>query len=327
MIKKSLSFAVKLSVSGILIYLVFSKVDLRLTLAQMQRVSAGAVGLVILLLFFQVLVAALRWKKIVIAASAGASRLQTSKLYFYYYLGNFLNQGLPSTLGGDALRAWQLHHDGVSLKDSIFSVISDRLMALTAISLLILGTCLFWPQAVTQAQRNLVLLLAVGGLLALPLTLLFCTALAALQQKLRRWQRWLKLAGLKEYLRALFADRRNLLSVLLLSFVIQLLTSLMFYILLQSLDSSVSLGQVLVMSFPVVLLAYLPISVAGWGIREVAMFIAFQHIGVNESTSVAVSILFGFLFVAVSLPAGLLWLLQGRKAVGKIRRELDEEGF
>ena len=324
-----LSFLVKLCVSGLLIYLVFSKVDLKQTLQQMRQISPAAAGLVIALLFFQVLVAALRWKEIVLSAATGTYRLPTSKLYFYYYLGNFLNQGLPSTLGGDALRAWQLHRDGVTLKESVFSVVSDRLMALTAISLLILAALPFWPVRVAPLQRDLVLLLALGGLFSVPLTWLCCYVLRRLQQWLqhRHWQRWLKIAALQDYLQRLFAHRGRLAVILSLSFAIHLLTCLMFYLLLVSLDSSVNLIHVLLMSFPVVLFAYLPISVAGWGIREVAMFTAFQYLGVSESASVAVSILFGFLVVVASLPAGVLWLLQGRREAVKARTELDQEGF
>ena len=65
-----------------------------------------------------------------------------------------------------------------------------------------------------------------------------------------------------------------------------------------------------VLLFPTVLfLSMLPISVAGWGVREGAMIAALALVGITPSASLALSICFGLCLIAVSLPGGILWFM------------------
>ena len=52
----------------------------------------------------------------------------------------------------------------------------------------------------------------------------------------------------------------------------------------------------------------LPISIAGWGVRETAMVAFFGLIGVPAEGAVVLSILFGLVGIVVSLPGGAIWL-------------------
>ena len=62
---------------------------------------------------------------------------------------------------------------------------------------------------------------------------------------------------------------------------------------------------------PVILVTVVPISIAGWGVREGAMVVAFGFIGVPASAAFAVSVLFGLTLAAASLPGSLIWWLSG----------------
>ncbi len=64
--------------------------------------------------------------------------------------------------------------------------------------------------------------------------------------------------------------------------------------------------------FPlVVLLTMLPISIAGWSVREAAMVAAFAYVGVDAPGALALSVAFGLVQVAIGLPGGLLWFKSG----------------
>ncbi len=52
----------------------------------------------------------------------------------------------------------------------------------------------------------------------------------------------------------------------------------------------------------------IPISFAGWGIREGAMVTLFAFAGVNADTALALSLAFGVALLAVSLPGCAWWL-------------------
>ena len=64
----------------------------------------------------------------------------------------------------------------------------------------------------------------------------------------------------------------------------------------------------LVLIPPAILASMLPISIAGWGVREGAMVATLTYAGVSEVDALVVSIMFGFTMVVSSMPGGLLWL-------------------
>jgi hypothetical protein len=73
----------------------------------------------------------------------------------------------------------------------------------------------------------------------------------------------------------------------------------------------VSLRDCILLVPPVILVTVVPISIAGWGVREGAMVVAFGFINVPASAAFAVSVLFGLTLAAASLPGALLWWLSG----------------
>ncbi len=63
------------------------------------------------------------------------------------------------------------------------------------------------------------------------------------------------------------------------------------------------------MLIPLVMVASaIPISVAGWGVREGAMVAALGLVGVGEAQAFAISLLLGLMLIVAGLPGGLLWL-------------------
>ena len=60
------------------------------------------------------------------------------------------------------------------------------------------------------------------------------------------------------------------------------------------------------------LFSVLPLSVAGWGVREGAIVALFSAIGAAKAAALAMSLLYGVILILVSLP-GLLVYLQDRR--------------
>ena len=59
---------------------------------------------------------------------------------------------------------------------------------------------------------------------------------------------------------------------------------------------------------PVSLIQLLPISLAGWGVREVVLVIALASFGVPAEAALATSVLLGLCLIIIGVPGGLLWL-------------------
>ena len=70
------------------------------------------------------------------------------------------------------------------------------------------------------------------------------------------------------------------------------------------------------------LISTLPISLAGWGVREGAMVAALTFVGVETSEALALSILFGLTLLVVSLLGAIFWLIKRRS---KAPRMIDEK--
>ena len=63
---------------------------------------------------------------------------------------------------------------------------------------------------------------------------------------------------------------------------------------------------------PALVLTVIPISVAGWGVREGALIGLFSLIGADKTAVLMMSLLYGLTLIIVSLP-GLVTYLKGRQ--------------
>jgi uncharacterized membrane protein YbhN (UPF0104 family) len=73
-------------------------------------------------------------------------------------------------------------------------------------------------------------------------------------------------------------------------------------------------GQIFQLVPPVMLITMLPISIAGWGVREATMGLAFGYAGLMTSEGVNISLLYGAVSFIVGLVGGLVWILSAEKA-------------
>ena len=82
----------------------------------------------------------------------------------------------------------------------------------------------------------------------------------------------------------------------------------------QSIGAPVLFGQVFQLVPPVMLITMLPISIAGWGVREATMGLAFGYAGLMASEGVNISLLFGAVSFIVGAIGGVVWILSAEKA-------------
>ena len=58
----------------------------------------------------------------------------------------------------------------------------------------------------------------------------------------------------------------------------------------------------------------MPISIAGWGVREGAMVAAFTYAGLPQSDGLLVSLLFGISYLLLGVLGGVVWVLGTQRA-------------
>ena len=63
--------------------------------------------------------------------------------------------------------------------------------------------------------------------------------------------------------------------------------------------------------FAIVIFSMLiPISIAGWGVREGVMVVLLGLIGISSESALALSILYGIILTIVGLMGGIFWLFE-----------------
>jgi len=249
-----------------------------------------------------------------------------------YFSGALVNQGLPSTLGGDSYRAItathldksgtltgekelneELHHSvdlehaTPKLRLSFSMVLVDRLIGLAGNNLLggiglILGgaTLAAWGQDLGFAVVGV--MITIGVVIALVLTLKSTSHL--LEKLLNRFQMTNALPGI----RLAFAWPFNLAQA---SFAvcIHLLLILTFFCCLRAYGAEAPIASLMIGLPALSLLLMLPISISGWGLREATLSSVLALWGVNPSMTVLASISFGAITI-VSLLPGTYFLLK-----------------
>ena len=110
-----------------------------------------------------------------------------------------------------------------------------------------------------------------------------------------------------------FLQLRCLLPTLAISLFIHAAVCVSITLIGLDLGAEITIWQMLVLLPPVLLLSMVPISVAGWGIREGVMITALSFLGVPPAIALAMSILFGVVMLAVGLVGGVVWLTSGGK--------------
>jgi hypothetical protein len=98
------------------------------------------------------------------------------------------------------------------------------------------------------------------------------------------------------------------------SIAVHVLTVAIAWCVAQAIAAPVLFSQAFQLVPPVMLITMLPISIAGWGIREATMGLAFGYAGLATSEGVNVSLLFGAVYFIVGAIGGLIWILSAEKA-------------
>jgi hypothetical protein len=113
--------------------------------------------------------------------------------------------------------------------------------------------------------------------------------------------------------RALFSAQRGP-KLALYSLSVHILTVVIAWCVVKSIAAPVLFGQAFQLVPPVMLITMMPISIAGWGVREATMGLAFGYAGLASSEGVNVSLLFGMVSFIVGAIGGLVWVFSAEKA-------------
>jgi uncharacterized membrane protein YbhN (UPF0104 family) len=307
--RRILLSTLKILVSAALLYFSLRKINPVELASRIDASSMGWIGLAIVVSFLQIFVGVLRWREI--SAECGAP-LPTGLAMRFTVIGTFFNQTLPSSIGGDAVRLWLVARNGAGWRAATYSIFVDRAIGLIALAVVIVASLPWSHRLITDPHGRSALLFVDFAALAGGLGFL---VLGRLQWPwLKHWWGTHHIYACSAIANRVLFSRTHGPKVAVLSLLVHVLAVVIAWCVVQSIDAPVAFDQIFLLVPPVMLITMLPISIAGWGVREATMGLAFGYAGLMANEGVNVSLLYGAVSFLVGLIGGLVWIFSAERA-------------
>ena len=251
------------------------------------------------------LVGAIRWFRLLLAAGIELSFAQTLRAYM---IGMFTNNFLPTGFGGDATRAILVGRPRSRLVAAITSVLTDRVTSVACLIVVAWLAVVLDPSAIPRSLTASLVAVTAAGVIAAVVAAVSLVGGARRAHRLpARLGRWLReshgtCAG--------YARDPGLVGLaLVLGVTFQILTVTASWLLARSLGADLPFALLAVVAPTVLLATVLPISIAGFGVREGSYVVLLGAAGVSHTDATLLSLLTGASLAVASLTGAVALLV------------------
>ena len=291
--------ALRITVSAAMLAFLLTRIDMSALLPDRNASTVPWLVLGLLVWFGAIVLATLRWQRVLAALSLPTP---FPPLLSHSLAGLFVANFLPSTVGGDVLRVMRLSADNGERPGSFASVVLERLTGFFVLPVISLVGLVLHPSLLRLGNATrLALALSLATLAAL-VGILVVAGSPRMGGRLAGHPSWLRFVGAVHL--GIDRIRRNpgaAVGVLAVAFAYQLTVVTAAWVAAQVLGLEV--GWVTMLAFiPVVAIAQvIPISVGGLGLREGALVLLLQPVGVGTAKATALGLLLFGINLVVSL--------------------------
>lgn len=298
-------FTAKLLVTGTCFWYVSRQIDLNQVLSAIRWMDFRWAAFATLVVMLQIPLVGMRWCNIVDALGACNGRMTTRAIIAVTAIGVFVAQVVPS-VAAEGVRAWLLVRLGSDWRNAVTSVVIDRgvgvgLLIAAGFVILLLPSGLIALGAyhhVVLVVYGALLLAGASGLLWAPRMVL----------PLSRWR-------FTQWFARLTVDTRRVLlgpkgpMILGIACLLPTLTIAVVWSLGRAQGLLLPVTDAAVLFTVMIGVAMVPISISGWGLRELAVISLLAGYGVAPERALLFSVCFGLALAIGSLPGALVWLL------------------
>lgn len=313
-IKSLLSFIGKAFVSIILIWYLLSITEFSAVIASLKSASLFWLAAAFVTLILGKIITSYRWQVILRAQDV---EISLRFLVGSVFVGQFFNSFLPTTIGGDAMRAYDTAALSKDSTKSVVSVIADRMIGVFALALLAILALLIGWAGNQDVSFYVIPVLLVFFLCSAGVLLVFNERLYLILDRLLKITRMEKAARLLGDAHNSFNMLKETPQVLFIAFLASLLLQinviLFYYLIGLSLDLGISFLY-FAMIVPVALVVLLvPFSINGIGIREGIFVYLLTGLGVENKDAIALSWISFGLMLTQGIIGGIIFALRGVK--------------
>lgn len=304
----------KIFISTLLLGILLSSIDIHQLKIHLSSINPWGFGFITALFLISVIINSYRWMKFLHAVDIHVNFYAANALSF---IGRFFNNFLPTSFGGDALKVFYLFRDEGKLMLPLISVIYDRIVGfLSMMALGILG--LIWIKSPVGIPISAFRTLYISG--GVVLFIIYCTfwfgnrIWLLFSRTLSRSQNNLikeKINLLLKDLSSLQPSLRLIPLLFVISFAGNFLSIYTVYLLSILLHMNASLSHFLLFLPAISILAGLPFTLGGLGIREASFVFFFSNAGFTREQGLSLGLLVALLNLIASL-MGLYYYLRYR---------------
>jgi uncharacterized protein (TIRG00374 family) len=303
-LNKTLKFVLKAAVSlGFVVWIII-KTDWPDVLDNISRIKVWQIAIYISAVLTGMVISAYKWKLL----SEYKKINRPLKDFFKLYLaGTFINNLMPSFVGGDTYRAYQIGKEEKKYMEAASTVLIDRITGFVGASILVLVFSLINIKVILQNN----ILITINLLLILSL---FFDVLIAKARKFALRPRVAKFIPekLMELIKELdhySADSGILSRAVIWSVFFSIVgVAAANYVLFLSLGAKIGILNYLCVIFLISIVSAIPISINNIGIKDWAYVTFFGFFGVSASVVIAIAIVSRFLQMILSFLALPIYL-------------------
>ncbi len=315
--RKTLSFVLKLAVSVLLLVFLLKKIGLENFLNHLAQAQPGWILAGIASFLVSNFLGSLQWYLLM---KRSGMRLPYGETLKFYFIGLFFNNFFLSNLGGDVFRIYYASRSTEQTAGAISTVFLDRFIGFTMLTFLsLIGGLLI-------LQENY--LRTILPVLFVTLFFWFLIFLVFFKRSLaRRFYpviSWLfsdsivqKMVDLYEVIHQFRNAKLYLLGLMGISLFVQFFRVGIHYFAGLALGVHVGIQFFMLFVPLIALLASLPISIGGLGVREQSGVVLFARLGLSAGITASMEFLAYLMTITGSLPGAVLFLFAGSQKGGK----------
>jgi len=304
-VKKKISLIIKLFISVAILFVLFKLVPYRELIEVYKKSQKFYIYLSFLVFIVTLIISIFRWRFILHSLGVKAS---AKDVFSSTFSGLFFNLIFPSFVAGDIFRGFSISTHHGEAKKVASSVLMDRFSGSIALVLVAFFSYMFGRKIFREKEVAVSL-----GLLCAVIGIVSCIIFSK-----RVFSFLVKILGnnplkdkLIDFHEHLYFFRKNpavFFKSMYFSLPIQLLTPLMFYVGSKAFGLHVSMLYFFILVPIIMMIALIPITIAGAGTREAASIYFFSLIGIGKTVGLGLSLLNLAFTVFTGLLGGLFYV-------------------
>jgi uncharacterized protein (TIRG00374 family) len=301
-----LKIAIKCLVTALLLWVAFRTVDIAAVVSLLSSLNPWWALVALLLTGLIILFDATLLSSVIRLFSR---RMPFGTAMLYSVVGWFFSNVAPSTVGGDIFRGVQLSRVGMPVGTAVRIILAVRVLSfITLVGVIAAGLPIALGLLKEPRDELLMITLLASGIGVI--AALFVLAHIRLRvPRLERWAFFQKLLTVAGDFRLLLTPSHGIASAWAAALAQHLLRVGVLAALATGLGLDIPVATLFAFATAALLMAMVPISFGGWGIREIAFVYLLGAAGVSAEAALSLSIAFGLLRVLMGVIGGLAWVV------------------